>query len=330
MAKLYFRYGFGKSSNLCQTAYNYNEMGMNVLVMSATNQNIVSKVKVEDKPLFQRNIDYVINDNNIFYDVANMKDISCVLVDEAHLLDIKHVEELFLISTILNITVITYGYRTINDKSTKASMRLMELSNIIEPVDDEYLGLPKLEFHYGAMNASKTAKLLYKYYDLKKDGINVTLLKPALDRDSLYVMTRAGLKAKADIVVDKNDDIVIPSSDFILVDEAQFLSSKQIDELKDINIEKSIPVRCYGLKTDFISHHFEGSGRLLEIADSLTKLKTICRCGDGADFNARMDREGNYLSEGESIAIDDGSVKYTSLCSKCYAEKVLKIRYNKR
>ena len=329
MAKLYFRYGDGKSSNLCQAAYNYNEMGMNVLVMSATNEKITSKVQVDGKPLFERKIDYVISNNSIFDDVAKLNNINCILVDNAHLLSTNHAFELYLISAVLNITVITYGNRIDHDKSTDGSMRLMELANIIEPVEDEYIIRPKLEFYYGAMNASKTAKLLYKYYALKKDGIKATIVKPCLDREALYVMTRVGLRAKADLVIDKKDDIIVPDSDFILVDEAQFLTSKQIDKLKNINVNNNIPVRCYGLKTDFTSHHFEGSGRLLEIADSLTKLKTICTCGDGADFNARMDSDGNYLSEGDSIAIDDGSVKYTSLCSKCYAEKVLKIKYKR-
>ena len=325
MAKLYFRYGDGKSSDLVRVAYNYNEMGMNVVVMTPTNKTIKSNVSVEDRPLFEREINYIISDNSIYDDIKNMHNINSILVDDAHLLTVKHVEELFLISTLLNITVITYGDRTINDKSTKASLRLMELANMIEPVETTYFKRPKFEFYYGAMNASKTAKLLYKYYALKKDGIKATLIKPALDRDIEYVSTRAGLKAKADIVLNKYDDINISNTDFILVDEAQFLTAKQIDELKCIN-QNNVAVRCYGLKTDFKTYAFEGSKRLLEISDEIIKLKTICRCNDGAEFNARMDLEGNYIADGDTVAIDNGSVKYTSLCPKCYTEKVLKIR----
>lgn len=325
MAKLYFRYGDGKSSDLVRVAYNYNEMGMNVVVMTPTNKTIKSKVSVEDRPLFEREINYIISDNSIYDDIKNMHNINSILVDDAHLLTVKHVEELFLISTLLNITVITYGNRVINDKSTKASLRLMELANMIEPVETTYFKRPKFEFYYGAMNASKTAKLLYKYYALKKDGIKATLIKPALDRDIEYVSTRAGLKAKADIVLNKYDDINISNTDFILVDEAQFLTAKQIDELKCIN-QNNVAVRCYGLKTDFKTYAFEGSKRLLEISDEIIKLKTICRCNDGAEFNARMDLEGNYIADGDTVAIDNGSVKYTSLCPKCYTDKVLKIR----
>ena len=326
MAKLYFRYGDGKSSDLVRVAYNYNEMGINALIMTPTNKTIKSKVELDNKPLFEREINYIIRENSIYEDVKNMYNIKCILVDDAHLLTTKHVEELFYITCLLNITVITYGKRTINDKSTNASLRLMELANVIESVEVEYFKRPKFEFYYGAMNASKTAKLLYKYYALKKDGINATLIKPKLDRDIEYIKTRAGLKVKADIVLDRKDELNIENTDYVLVDEAQFLTAKQIDSLRDINRNLNIGVRCYGLKTDFATHAFEGSKRILEVADELIKLKTICRCNDGAEFNARMDLDGNYLLDGDSVAIDNGSVKYTSLCPKCYADKVLKLR----
>ena len=83
MAKLYFRYGEGKSSNLCQTAYNYNEMGMKVITMNASNEDIKSTGVINGKPIFERKIDYII-DGNIYEDMKNYKDIKCILVDNAH------------------------------------------------------------------------------------------------------------------------------------------------------------------------------------------------------------------------------------------------------
>ena len=318
MAKLYFRYGEGKSSNLCQTAYNYNEMGMKVITMNASNEDIKSSGIINGKPIFERPIDYII-DGNIYEDMKNYNDIKCILVDNAHLLSDEHVFELFLVANNLNITVITYGNR-----GYAGSMRLMELANIIEPVD-EPISKPGLEFYYGAMNASKTAKLLYKYHLMKTKGESVVLIKPKLDRDENVVKSRIGLEAKADIVLDKDDDVILRNEiDYVLVDEAQFLTKEQINRLKLYSMYKGI--RCYGLKNDFKTNHFEGSGRLLEVSDKIVKMKTICSSGDGAEFNARMDLEGNFLTEGDSIGIDNGAIKYKSLCPKCYVEKVLKIK----
>ena len=186
MAKLYFRYGEVKSSNLCQTAYNYNEMGMKVIAMNATNEDIKSSGVINGKPIFERKIDYII-DGNIYEDIKNYKDIKCILVDNAHLLSDDHVFELFLVSNKLDVTVITYGNR-----GYSGSMRLMELANIIEPVD-EAISKPGLEFYYGAMNTSKTAKLLYKYHLMKTAGESVVLIKPKLDRDVNKVISRIGL-----------------------------------------------------------------------------------------------------------------------------------------
>lgn len=318
MAKLYFRYGEGKSSNLCQTAYNYNEMGMKVITMNTTNDDIKSSGIINGRPIFERTIDYVI-DGNIYEDMKGKK-ASCILVDNAHLLSDEHVFELFLVANKLNITVITYGNR-----GYAGSMRLMELANIIEPVD-EPISKPGLEFYYGAMNASKTAKLLYKYHLMKTKGESVVLIKPKLDRDENVVKSRIGLEAKADIVLDKDDDVILKNEiDYVLVDEAQFLTKEQINRLKLYSMYKGI--RCYGLKNDFKTNHFEGSGRLLEVSDKIVKMKTICSSGEGAEFNARTDMEGNFLTEGDSIGIDDGTkIKYKSLCPKCYIEKVLKIK----
>ena len=113
--------------------------------------------------------------------------------------------------------------------------------------------------------------------------------------------------------------------DCILVDEAQFLSRNQIDELFYITKIYDIPVIAYGLKTNFKSVVFTGSSRLVEVADSLEEIPTICKCGKKARFNVRT-LNGEYLKEGDDILIDGTTeIKYESLCGKCYVTKVLGI-----
>lgn len=332
MSKLYYRYGRGKTSDLCQTAYNFNEQGMKVITMNALdNKKIVSKVTNNGRNLLTRDINYKITDNSIFKDLYEIDNISCILVDNAHLLNKKQVLDLFYIANLLNITVIAYGDRTTNGKATEGSMRLMELSNVIEQVDgNDFIPNSKFQFYYGAMNCSKTAKLLYKSYALEAEGLKTCLIKPKIDRDVKYIESRIGLKEKADIILDANDSIYGEGIymaknhvNYILVDEAQFLSIKQINELYRINKELDIPVRCYGLKIDFMSNHFPGSGRLLELSDELVKMKTVCPCGEGADFNARKNKEGLYVNSGNQVSIDNGeNDTYTSLCPKCYIASV--------
>ena len=109
----------------------------------------------------------------------------------------------------------------------------------------------------------------------------------------------------------------------ILVDEAQFLKKEQVDELFFITKVYHIAVIAFGLRTNFKMEGFEGSIRLLELADELEEMPTICRCGKKARFNARK-VNGKFTLEGKSIEIDNQkNIKYESLCGKCYVEKVL-------
>ena len=106
----------------------------------------------------------------------------------------------------------------------------------------------------------------------------------------------------------------------LLVDEAQFLSEEQVDDLIRIAIEEDVPVLAYGIRTDFQTVAFPGSRRLLEIAHSLEELKTICRCGRKALFNART-IDGRFVFDGDQVAIEQGEVLYESLCGQCYLEE---------
>ncbi|MGX8702764.1 thymidine kinase [Caproiciproducens sp.] len=180
--------------------------------------------------------------------------------------------------------------------------------------------MPKLYFKYGAMGSSKTAQALMVKFNYEEKGYRVGLLKPSLDdRDGLTVVkSRIGLKDTG-ILMDKSVDLYQwfrqNRYDVLIIDEAQFLSAPQIDQLKDIAIE-FVPVLCFGLKTDFQTHLFEGSKRLFEIADSLTEIKSVCTCGRKAEVNARI-CNGKIVREGEQVFIG-GNESYIGLCYECW------------
>lgn len=345
MGKLYFRYGDGKSAQLCQVAYNYkNERDMNVLVINANgNETIVSKIIVDGKSVLIREPNFYVFDDSIYEQIYSRwenEDIKCVLVDNAEYLTVEQAEDLFYVSKLLDIPVITYGNRMINGCIESPGVcRLMALADEIEKID---MGVSSkratLDFNAGAMNSSKTAELLTRDESLRRYGFNGCIIKPMLDRDALYIASRIGLSKKADIVLDSGDMIYGHAEymykeriNYILVDEAQFLSVEQINQLRRIVNDYDIPVSCYGLKSDFLSNLFPGSQRLLEVSDNIRKLRTVCGCGAGANFNVRKDRFGNYVTQGEQVCIDDGG-NYDSECAICFMEHVMGIdtSYKKR
>lgn len=180
----------------------------------------------------------------------------------------------------------------------------------------------KMYFYYGAMGSSKTANALMTRFSWEDKGKKVALLKPSIDnRDGVdIVKSRAGLMAKALLVYpDSNIRDVLPAPaeeyDNIIVDEAQFLTKEQVDELRDI-VDNGTFVMCYGLKADFMGNLFEGSKRILELADSLREIVTMCPCGKKAIMNARY--SGNkILYEGEQVLVG-GNESYIALCHRCY------------
>lgn len=180
--------------------------------------------------------------------------------------------------------------------------------------------MPKLYFKYGAMGSSKTAQALMVKFNYEEKGYRVGLLKPSVDnRDGLTIVkSRIGLKDTG-ILIDKSVDLYQwfqqNHYDVLIIDEAQFLFAPQIDQLKDIAIE-FVPVLCFGLKTDFQTHMFEGSKRLFEIADSLTEIKSVCTCGRKAEVNARI-CNGKIIREGEQVFIG-GNESYIGLCYECW------------
>ena len=333
MSKLIYKYGNGKSTDLCQTDYNFKEQGAKTIVMNAdNNETIVSKFEGNIKLL--RKVDDYISDN-LFEKMIKWKEsnISILFIDSAHLLTEKQVFELFIGSKALDIEVQLYGDRLYNGVITLGTKRAMELSDDIEKINgiinDSHRS--NMQFYYGAMNSSKTAKLLIKAKELEVKGLKVFTIKPRLDREELYIKSRIGISRKADLVVD-NDRLYKYGGylhderfNYVFVDECQFLTEEQILDLYNINKDYNIPIECYGLKTDFLTKTFTGSKKLLGLADDLIRLRTICNCvgHPEAIFNARKDKNGNFVRNGAQIVIDAGN--YSSICAKCYIENVMGI-----
>ena len=192
--------------------------------------------------------------------------------------------------------------------------------------------MARLHFKYGAMNSGKTTMLLQAAHNYEEQGKKVIVIKSNIDKKGNdTIINRIGLKRKVDELIGIDEKIIdkirkyLDNLDCILVDEAQFLSRNQIDELFYITKIYDIPVIAYGLKTNFKSVVFTGSSRLVEVADSLEEIPTICKCGKKARFNVRT-LNGEYLKEGDDILIDGTTeIKYESLCGKCYVTKVLGI-----
>lgn len=192
--------------------------------------------------------------------------------------------------------------------------------------------MSKLYYRYGAMNAGKSTALLQVAHNYQEKGMNVVLIKSKIDtKGANKIISRIGIEAKVDILLDINDTLfreenleLIKKAKCILVDESQFLKEQQIEELWYITKQLDIPVICFGIRTDFLGKLFEGSKRLMELADEMEELPTICACGDKARFNARI-VGNNYVTSGSTIEIDNNSnIQYESLCGKCYIKKVLK------
>ena len=187
--------------------------------------------------------------------------------------------------------------------------------------------MAKLYFKYGAMGSSKTANALITKFNYEERGMKVWLIKPALDtRDgAATVRSRIGLSAEAETVSPDVDLYVEFSKQkdchVIITDECQFFTAAQIDQLRRIVDEMDIPVLCFGLRTDFLTHLFEGSRRLFEVADSITEIKTICTCGKKAIVNARIDENGKIVTEGGQILLG-GNDSYVAMCHSCWKNAI--------
>lgn len=187
--------------------------------------------------------------------------------------------------------------------------------------------MAKLYFKFGAMGCSKTAQALITKFNYEERGMKVLLLKPAVDNRDGETITksRIGLQAQALAVRDDEDLYALYKRTYsvcnvVIVDECQFLTPEQVDELGQIVIDFDVPVLCFGLATDFTTHMFPGSKRLFEIAESISEIKSVCKCGAKATVNARMDDHGNIVFKGEQVCLG-GNDRYVAMCRKCWLKK---------
>lgn len=186
--------------------------------------------------------------------------------------------------------------------------------------------MAKLYFKYGAMGSSKSAQALITKFNYEELGMKVWLIKPSVDtRDGAEIIkSRIGLEQRAQIILPE-DDITEKFEehsdlDVIIADECQFLTPEQIDQLRWLVDERGIPVLCFGLRTDFLTHLFPGSRRLFEVADSLTEIKTVCSCGHKATVNARI-ANGRVVTEGAQVFLG-GNDSYVAMCHRCWKRRI--------
>ena len=179
------------------------------------------------------------------------------------------------------------------------------------------------------MNSGKSTALLQVAHNYEERNQRVLLIKPAIDtKGDNKVVSRLGVVREVDFLLlptmNLRDEVSSragedPRSQIacLLIDEAQFMTAEQVDQALEIAVLDNIPVLAYGIRTDFQTKGFPGSIRLLEISHSLEELKTICRCGKKALFNARL-KNGKFTFAGDQVAIDGDKVTYESLCPSCY------------
>lgn len=174
------------------------------------------------------------------------------------------------------------------------------------------------------MGSSKTANALITRFNYQERDMKVWLIKPSIDdRDGANVIrSRIGLEAVADVITPDADIFALfeaghKDCNTVIADECQFFTPEQVDQLRKIVDVYDIPVLCFGLRTDFLTHLFPGSLRLFEVADSITEIKTICSCGDKAIVNARIDENGHVVTTGSQILIG-GNDSYIAMCHKCW------------
>ena len=188
--------------------------------------------------------------------------------------------------------------------------------------------MAKLYFKYGAMGSSKTAQALITKYNYEENDLSVWLIKPSADtRDGQQVLrSRIGLEAQVEVIHPERDvyqlfiDTRKDGCDAIIVDECQFLTGAQIDQLRAIVNDFNVPVLCFGLRTDFQTKLFPGSMRLMELADCIEEIKTMCDCGAKATVNARIN-DGFIVTEGAQVVLG-GNDSYIAMCHRCYVNGI--------
>ena len=187
--------------------------------------------------------------------------------------------------------------------------------------------MAKLYFKYGAMGSSKSAQALITQFNYEELAMSVWLIKPSTDtRDGADIIrSRIGLERRARVITPEQDICEEyrreGKHDVIIADEAQFFTPEQIDQLRYLVDTEDLPVLCFGLRTDFLTHFFPGARRLMELADSITEIKTVCACGRKATVNARIDQQGRIITQGDQVLLG-GNDSYVAMCHKCWKQRI--------
>ena len=190
--------------------------------------------------------------------------------------------------------------------------------------------MSKLFFRYGAMNSGKSTAMLQVAHNYEERDQRVVLVKSSVDtKGNDQIVSRLGVTRTADILLSPGQDLraALHERDTesgqdiacVLIDEAQFLTPEQVDQALAVAVLDGIPVVAFGIRTDFRTRAFPGSQRMMEVAHSLQEMKTICRCGSKAIFNARLGEQG-IIREGDQVMIDGEQARYEALCARCYLE----------
>ena len=187
----------------------------------------------------------------------------------------------------------------------------------------------KLIFFHGSMASGKSLQLLVKAHNFDQKKIPILLIKPSIDnRDGTDIIkSRIGIERKC-LPIDADTNLFSLAikhryCKYILVDECQFLTPQQVEQLATVVDRIGINVLCYGLRTDFLSKAFPGSLRLFELADEIIEIDSYCECGHKAIINARFDKDGNLVTDGEQIQIG-GDDTYRAICRECFFNNLYK------
>ena len=188
--------------------------------------------------------------------------------------------------------------------------------------------MAKLYFYYASMNAGKSTNLLQADFNYRERGMRTMLFTAAVDDRFApgTITSRIGLTAPAtpfdagtDILGHVERALEAGPIACVLVDEAQFLTHAQVSGLARACDVLDVPVLAYGLRTDFRGELFEGSARLLALADELVEIKSVCACGRKASMNLRVDADGRAIAEGAQTEIG-GNDRYVALCRRHFSE----------
>jgi thymidine kinase len=191
--------------------------------------------------------------------------------------------------------------------------------------------MASLRFSFGTMGSGKSTVALQIHHNLASRHL-YGLLLTSLDRAGHQVTSRLGVAAPA-IDVSGGRDLMALTVEhwpihYLVCDEAQFYTAAQCDQLARVVDELEVEVYAFGLITDFRGRLFEGTARLLELADDRLPLQVEarCWCGARATHNARV-VNGEVVFEGETVVVGDTSdpttpplfgdiVRYELLCRR--------------